>query len=212
MIPLLAMVLAIGSAVAGCSGSPPPEIPVPTFPASATAGGAPAKDLNDPGMPDDCQRIMAPEDLVAVLGLPLGSVAVRTTVGVPEPSVGRVERVACRYTGIAGRVQGVTLLELNAGRYVDGDAASRQWTVNVAAVNGPMQQLRIGTAPAVVRDGPATSLLSVVHSDVAVTLILPPGAPHAPGRTGADTLSDLAVRVLANLVPAPATELRVSAG
>ncbi|MGE0299206.1 MAG: hypothetical protein AB7R99_21255 [Pseudonocardia sp.] len=212
MIPVLAVALAIGSAVAGCGGSPPPEIPIPTFPAGTAAASAPAAGLNDPGMPDDCQRIMAPEDLVAVLGLPLGSVAVRTTVGVPEPSVGRVERVACRYTGISGRVQGVTLLELNAGRYVDGAAASRQWTVNVAAVGGPTQQLRIGTAAAVVRDGPATSLLSVVHSDVAVTLVLPPGAPHAPGRSGADTLSDLAVRVLANLVPAPPAELRVSAG
>ncbi|MGE3284995.1 MAG: hypothetical protein AB7J32_02695 [Pseudonocardia sp.] len=211
MIPVPVAALVIGAVVAGCGGPSPPEVPVPTFPAAAVADGVPAPGPDDPGIPDDCGRIMAPEDLVAVLGLPLGSVAVRTVVGVPEPSVGRVERVACRYTGIAGRVEGVTLLEVNAGRYVDGDAAARQWTVNVAAVDGPMQELRIGTAPAVVRVGPESSLLSVVYSDVAVTLALPPGAPDAPGHTTADTLSDLAVRVLANLVPAPPAELRVSA-
>lgn len=210
MLPVLAVAL-VGGILAGCGGPPAPEVPVPTFPAEAVADGTPAA-LVDPGMPDDCVRILAPEDLVAVLGLPLGSVAVRSTAGVPEPSVGRVERIACRYTGIAGRVAGDVLLEFNASRYVDGDAAARQWTVNVAAENGPLQHVRIGTAAAVVRDAPARPLLSVVHSDVAVTLTLPPGAPAAPGNTSADTLSDLAVRVLDALVPTPPTEVRIAAG
>jgi hypothetical protein len=183
----------------GCSTQQPRAVPVPTFPAGAAVAGVSAAP-NDPGIPDDCERIMPTGDLIAVLGLPLGSVAARTTVGVPAPSVGRIERVTCRYSGTQGRVRGVTLLELNAGRYVDGGAAGRHWRVNADAESGPKRDVRIGTAPAVLVEGRGEALLTVTYADVAVTLALPPGAPTAPGRSPADTLADLAVRVLADVV------------
>lgn len=196
----------------GCGGPAPPEVPVPTFPSASTGVGPAAVGVDDPGIPDDCLRVLNPEDLVAVLGLPLGSVAVRTTVGVPEPSVGRVERVACRYTGTAGRVAGLTLLELNAARYVDEGAAARQWRLNVDATDGLRQGVRIGVAQAVLFEERGSSRLSVVHADVATTLTLPAGAPTTPGRSAAETLTDLAVRVLAGLTPPGGEEFRVAAG
>ena len=52
-------------------------------------------------VPDDCSRMLPVGELVAVLGLPLDSVVVRTTVGVPAPSVGRLERIDCAYSGTA---------------------------------------------------------------------------------------------------------------
>lgn len=177
---------------------------MPTFPESgAVRGSAGSSGLVDVGIPDDCERVMPVGDLVALLGLPLGSVAVRTTLGVPEPSVGRVERVACRYTGTLGRVKGVTLLEVNAGRYVDGASATRQWRTNVAAESGARRDLPVGTAPGVLIERPDEVLLTVVHADVAVTMILPAAAPRAPGRAAPDTLTDLARRVLATVAPSP---------
>lgn len=196
--------------ITGC-GTPADDVPVPTFPSTGKAAGAGANQADDPGIPDDCERIMPVGDLVALLGLPIGSVAVRTTIGVPEPSVGRVERVACRYTGTAGRVGGGTLLELNVGRYVDEASAARQWRVNADVESGSRRDVRLGTAPGVLIERSGEVLLTVVHSDVALTLTLPPGAPTTPGRSAADTLLDLAVRVLADLAPPqPAVEERVS--
>lgn len=190
---LLAVVLV------GCA-STPEYLPVPTFPGPETAG-ATGPAANDPGIPDECERVMPVADLVALLGLPLDSVAVRTTVGVPEPSVGRVERVACRYTGTLGRIRGTTLLELNTGRYTDDASATRQWRVNAATEDGARRSVPLGTAPAILIERPAEALLTVVNRDVALTLTLPAGAPLPPGRTAADTLVDLALRVLATVTP-----------
>ena len=58
----------------------------------------PAAGADEGALPDDCARMLAAGDLYALLGLPLDTVTVRSTLGVAEPSVGRPERVACRYT------------------------------------------------------------------------------------------------------------------
>jgi len=191
------------AALAGCAGSPA-SVPVPTFPDVEVAAGVPAAGGNDAGIPDDCERVLPVGELVALLGLPLGSVAVRTTIGVPEPSVGRVQRVACRYTGTAGRVRGDRLLELNVGRYVDDASASRQWRVNAAAEKGPRRPVPLGTAEAVVVERPAEALLIVVNREVVLSLTLPAGAPRPPGPSGPDLLIDLALRVLAAVPAGPA--------
>lgn len=188
-------------ALAGCSG--PEYLPVPTFPGPQVAVGGAGTGVvpGDAGLPDDCERVLPAADLVALLGLPLDSVAVRTTLGVPEPSVGRLERVACRYTGTSGGVRGATLLELNAGRYVDDASATRQWRVNSAAEGGARRGLPLGTAPGILIERPAEALFTVVNRDVALTMTLPASAPRAPGRSTADTLVDLALRVLATATP-----------
>ena len=81
--------------------------------AGATRAGA-----DEGAMPDDCERLLAAGDLNALLGLPLDTVTVRSTLGVAEPSVGRTERVACRYTTkAAGPARGRPLLLLNASSY-----------------------------------------------------------------------------------------------
>lgn len=188
-------------ALAGCAGAPE-TVPVPTFPGPEAAEISSAAGAPDVGLPDDCEPVMPAADLVALLGLPLGSVAVRTTVGVPEPSVGRVERVACRYTGTFGRARGATVLELNAGRYVDDASATRQWRLNAAAEQGSRRSVPLGSADAMVIERPDGAVLTVVNRDVALTLTLPTGAPRPPGRSPADTLIDLALRVLAVVTPA----------
>lgn len=206
------LLLAALAAVAGCA-DPPEDVPVPSFPTAKTVAGAPGQPgPPDPGIPDDCERLLPVGDLVALLGLPLDSVAVRTTIGVPEPSVGRVERVACRYTGTHGRVMGDTLLELNSGRYVDDAAAERQWRLNTSVESGTRRDVRLGTAPGVIVERSDEALLSVVHRDVALTLVLPATGPRAPGRSTGDTLTDLALRVLAKAAPEPATGEPIAAG
>ena len=84
-----------GLAACGSAAGEPGTLPVPTFP--ATAETATAKGPIDQGrLPDDCTRVLEGNDLGALFGLPLDSVAVRTTIGTPAPSVGRTERLACQ--------------------------------------------------------------------------------------------------------------------
>lgn len=199
-----AVALALTVLVPGLAAcvSPGEPVPVPRFAdPTAVAGVAPGVPVDDVGIPDDCERIMPTADLVALLGLPLDSVAVRTTIGVPEPSVGRVERVACRYTGIHASVRGTTLLELNAGRYVDDASAARQWRVNTGVESGSRRTVPFGTALAMLVERPDEALLSVVNKDVAVTMTMSTSVPRPAGRSTADTLVDLALRVLAVVTP-----------
>lgn len=191
-------------ALTACTGVE--YLPVPTFPGPEVAAAGTGPGGADEGLPDDCERMLPTADLVAALGLPLDSVVVRTTVGVPAPSVGRLERVACRYSGTIGRVRGVTLLELNAGRYVDDTSATRQWRVNAAAEQGTRSSLPLGTAPGILVERPNEALLTVVNRDVALTVTLPAGAPLAPGRDTAGTLTDIALRILAVVTPPQAPD------
>jgi hypothetical protein len=142
---LLAVALAL--AVGGCGTSDAEPTSVPTFPSSEVTG--PATSTADDGrvIPADCGRILGAPDLEAVMGLPLGSVAVRTTIGVPQPAVGRTERVSCRYTR-AGDGGGRPLLDVNATAYRDAAAASAQWQVNVRAESGDRRDLPSAARPA----------------------------------------------------------------
>jgi len=199
----VALVVALVLGAVACAG-PVEAVPVPRFDAVAATPPEPAGD--DAGIPDDCERILPSAQLVALLGLPLGSVVAQTTIGVPEPSVGRVERVACRYRGVQKPVRGDTLLELNMGRYVDDASAARQWRVNVDVESGPRRPVPFGTAQAVVLERAQETLLSVVNRDVALTVTMPAGTPRPPGRSSTDTLVDLTLRLLAVLAPATPRE------
>lgn len=195
----MVLVAALALGAAGCAEGPE-YLPVPTFPGPDIA--ATGSTTADAGIPDDCERIMPVAELVALLGLPLDSVAVRTTIGVPEPSVGRVERIACRYTGTLGRIKGATLLELSTGRYVDDAAAARQWRLNSEVEDGARRSVPFGSASAVLVERPAEVLLTVVNRDVTLTMTSPAGAPRPPGRSASDTVVDLALRILATITPA----------
>jgi hypothetical protein len=196
---LLAGALAL--AIGGCSTSEAEPTAVPTFPSAV--GPGPATTAADDGrvLPADCGRILAASDLEAVMGLPLGSVAVRTTIGVPQPAVGRVERVSCRYTRV-GDGGGRPMLDVNATAYRDAEAASAQWQVNVRAESGERRDVQLGSAPAVLFEKRGQAVLMMAHSTSNLTLVLP-DQPLPGGKTRADALIDLALRVLPSVSVTP---------
>jgi hypothetical protein len=196
---LIAVVLALS----GCGAAALEQTQVPTFPRSADASSTAPTAPDDGVLPDDCARILPVGDLEAVLGMPLGSVAQRTTIGVAEPSVGRTERVACEYTGTAGGpARGRTLLNVNASAYTDPNAASKQWRINADAENGGRRELPIGSASAVLVERQGEAVLMVVNEVSNLTLVLP-NQPLPGGRPPADALVDLALRVLPAVSPSP---------
>lgn len=180
--------------VAGCASTDIETTAVPTFAVSTgTASGQPGEPDRNGALPTECGELLSAADLGALLGLPLDSVTVRTTIGIAEPSVGRTERVACRYSG-TGTVRG-TLLEINAARYTDAAAAAAQWGKNTGVEDGTRRDLSIGAAPAVLFDRARESVLMVTFDDDTLTFVLPEG-PRPGGRPRGDVLVDLALRVL----------------
>lgn len=177
-------------------GTSPAATPVPTFEASSSTTDDAAGGRGD-GLPTDCEDVLTVGDLGAILGLPLESVAVRSTIGVPAPSVGRTARLACHYTGTAnaGGARGRTLLDINSSRYVDEASATDHWRINAAAEDGERRELSIGAASAVLIERPRESVLMVTHAANAITLVLP-DLPLPGNRSRADALIDLALRVL----------------
>ena len=167
---------------------------MPTFSAAATSGaGGPA--ARPTGLPGDCSTVLSVDDLGALFGLPIGSVAVSTIRGVPAPSVGRTERVACSYTrSDAGAGK---LLDVNIGRFTDEAAANGQWKVNSAAERsggGTVTDVSIGDAVAVLIERPTESTLLVAYRLDTLTFVLP--ARAAGGRPAQDVLVDLAKRII----------------
>jgi len=203
---LLAVVL--GVATAGCGGSGPTNTALPTF--AGSLGGPTTSAASDQGaIPNDCERLLRSSELNALLGLPLDTVAVRTTQGVPEPSVGRTERVACHYTG-KGAGAGRTLLDINAAAYDSPADARTQWHRNADIEDGVHRDLPIGGAGAVLVERGGEALLSVVYGPSTLTLILP-DQPLPGGKPPSEVLVDLALRVLPAVAPR-ATAPRSPAG
>jgi hypothetical protein len=170
---------------------------VPTFgdpSAAASASGTGAADPDEGAVPDDCAGLIGTGDLGALLGLPLDSVALRTTQHVGSPSVGRTERVACEYSG-QGSVKG-RLLQLDVSAYTGPDAAAAQFRVNANAEDGDRTDLAIGSASAVLVQRRGEAVLRVVHGVHNLAFVLP--ARELPAeRTPREILVDLALRVLA---------------
>jgi hypothetical protein len=212
---LLAAALAMTAGACGTSYEAEPTA-LPTFPPAASSAEATAAVDDGRVIPADCGRILPTGDLEAVMGLPLGSVAVRTTIGVPQPKVGRTERVSCRYTRSGDR-GGRPLLDINATAYRDAAAASAQWEVNVRAESGERRDMPLGSAPGVFFDKPNQGVLMVAHSTSNLTLVLP-DQPLPGDKSRADALVDLALRVLPHVsvdptqkrTPPPAQDRPVS--
>lgn len=200
------LLLVVSSAGCATADADAPT-PVPTFATPSSVPGDPGAEGGVDGQDralTDCAELLPVDDLNALLGLPLDSVAVRTTVGVAEPSVGRTARLACRYTGNPGSpVRGDTLMDLNAARYVDDAAATNQWRINADVESGERRDLPIGAASAAVFERPRETVLMVVYGASTVTFVLP-DRPLPQDRPRADTLVDLALRVLPAIAsPAP---------
>ncbi len=191
--------------LAGCGSAAAPGPSLPTFSeSSAGPSSAAASSAHDAGaIPDDCARILPVGELVAVLGLPLDSVVLRTTVGMPAPSVGRTERMDCVYSGTAaaGPDSGKRLLAINAAAYTTPTAARAQWMLNTAGEDGVHRGAPVGSASGVLVERPAETLLAVQYGSATVTLVLP-SQPLPPGSTPAAMLVDLARRVLPTMAAA----------
>jgi hypothetical protein len=188
-----AAVLALSSC-ASAAGEPG-ALPVPTFPSTPTpAASVGVTGVADQGrLPDDCTRLLGGNDLGALFGLPLDSVAVRTTIGTPAPAVGRTERLTCSYSRSSGAKD--DLLDVNVSAYTDVDAATKQWRTNAAVEDGPHRDVALGNARGVLVERPTDAVLLVANGAETLTFVLP-----QPVRTrdlsAADTLVDLALRVL----------------
>jgi hypothetical protein len=211
------MIGAALAVLAGCSGASAPGPNLPTFPSSGVAASTGSAAVHDVGVvPDDCSRVLAVGELVAVLGLPLDSIVVRTTIGVPAPSVERLERIDCVYSGTpaSGRDRGKPLLAVNAAAYATPAAASAQWKLNAAAEDGAHRTLPVGIASGVLVERPGVTLLTVLYGSGTITLTLP-ARPLPGGSTPAVMLVDLARRVLPTMAAAappaaPVTSARPS--
>lgn len=207
---VLAGVALLSGVLAGCgTASGDPGIAVPTF-AAEESGGAGGAEPVPIALPTDCTRLMDPEQAGALFGQALGSVSVQTVRGVPQPAVNRTERTACTYrTG--GQQQafggaprnGPVLYHLNIGRYGDVASAQRQWQLNTNAERAgavASRDLRIGDLPAVLIERPDETALALVYGVDTLTFVLPVAAPGQT-RSAAETLPDLAQRVIPALTP-----------
>jgi hypothetical protein len=200
---LLAAAAALVALTAGCAAPDGDQVPLPSFEQAEAVEAAEWGDPSEP-LPDDCGRLMTTDELTALLGRPLGSLTLRTVRGVAEPSVGRIARLACRYSP-AGQT-GAPVLNLNVGRYDTPESAARQWKLNSDAerAGSPSRDLEIGAARAVLVERPGSTTLILTYVDSTITLVLP-GPPPVPERAPQDVLVDLALRVIPRVVPPPSS-------
>lgn len=204
----LSLAVLVACALAGCSSaSGDSTIPVPTFPVPAAGGSTPGAGPIKIALPDDCTRLMSADQAGALFGQALASVTAQTVRGVPEPSVGRTERVACTYRSngqdAANSAKGPVLYQLNIGRYGDAAGAKRQWQLNGNAERADArssQDLTIAGAPAVLIERADESTLALVYGVDTLTFVLPVAAP-GQNRPAAETLPDLARRIIPALAP-----------
>jgi hypothetical protein len=186
--------------------SAPVDVPVPTFePVSQTPARLSAVEDTDDGLPADCAQLVGDDELSALLGLPVDSVTVRTVMGAPSPSVGRLERLSCTYTmsvAVGPHPQGV-VLRMTAGAYTDAAAAHDQHERNMTDEGGGGSdegRPELGIVAAGLAQHDADSMLLTSLDRFTLDLDLPPRQGPLPP---ADLLVDLARRVLARLAPAP---------
>jgi hypothetical protein len=203
-LSLVAIAVLAVAILTGCStASGDTSISVPTFPPADPSRPAPGAEPIKIALPDDCSRLMSIEQAGALFAQPLGAVSVKTVRGVPEPSVGRTERVACTYSLTGQGDTGPVLYQLNVGRYTDAAAASRQWQSNTNAERADAtssKDLRIGDSKAVLVERPDEATLAVVYGVDTLTFVLPQAAPGQT-RPASETLPDLAQRVIPALAP-----------
>ncbi|GAA4860088.1 hypothetical protein ACFQ34_30335 [Pseudonocardia benzenivorans] len=198
----LGSVLLVG--VTGCARGPsgPDTLPVPTFATSASATAGTDGAAKKTGLPDDCSVLMSPDDLGALFAQPVGTVVVNTIRGVPAPSVGRTERIACTYSNSDVRTGNALtkLVDVNIGRFTDENAARSQWQLNSDLERGgaTSSDLTIGDATAVLVSRPTGTTLLVCYRLDTLTFVLPP--EQGGGRPPQDVLVDLAKRMIPTLV------------
>lgn len=204
--PALLCVVSVVAGVLACGcAAPPAPVAVPSFAvAQSTAPAAAPTGRSVGALPTDCGQVLSVEDLIALFGRPLGTVAVAGIRGVPEPSIGRIERLGCHYTDTGPGNE--LLLTLDIGRYRDPTAAARQWRLNSGAerTGSTGRDVTIGAAPAVLVTAADRSELIVSYRDYTLTVLVP-GQPVIAGRATPEVLIDLARRALPQFALTPTT-------
>lgn len=185
-----AAVLVLIGVVGSCA--PPPErVAVPGFERSTAV---PTRvSTARPAL--DCAVLLPPEDVTAVLGLPVDGIVSTALRGVPVPGISGLERETCRYTAVdrAWPLTGEVLV-LTAARYTDAAAAVAQSRRNAAEL-GAARPVELGGADAVTVAADGRTVLLAAHGDRTVDLTMSDRA--AQGRAPLAVLTDLARRVLA---------------
>ncbi|MGI8815469.1 MAG: hypothetical protein ACR2G2_09390 [Pseudonocardia sp.] len=180
---------------------------VPTFPSAPSSGAAAAK-VRGTLLPNDCADVLSGVGMSALLGQPVDSIRSKAVVGVSAPAVGMLERVTCLYRRTSNR-GGPTDVELHLSAYADADAAGRHTAINIRAERAnsrTVEELAIGSAPAVLLGETGQLVLIVTNGRSAVSLTMREGV--LPGDQARPVMLDLAQRVLPNLAPEPALEPR----
>lgn len=211
MIIVAAVAIAAASVVlAGCGGPSERDYPesVPTFASGPTTGARAQAPDRETLLPPDCTDVVSGAQMSALLGQPVDSVRVHTVLGLPAPSVGRLERVTCQYQR-AGNRGATPDIELIVAAYATRAAADKQLTTNVAAERSESQSaenLSIGSARAVLFAERGKTVLMVDSGRSSVSMTMQHGV--APPNETRAVMVDLAQRVLPNLAPEPVGESR----
>lgn len=208
---LLATATAVVGLLCGCAGpgGAGENEPVPTFSSTPSAGSplasrAPRTTL----LPADCTEVLAGPGMSALLGLPVDSVDVRTVLGQPAPSVGRLERVSCLYRRTGNRAA-TPDLAMALAAYDTSESADGQLRTNLASERPAARaadDLAIGSARATLLDEGATTVLLVTSGRFSLSMTMRDGVV-APAQVRA-VLVDLAQRTLPALAPEPPTASR----
>ncbi|MEJ2867187.1 hypothetical protein WCD74_05380 [Actinomycetospora sp. OC33-EN08] len=207
LLARVAVAAALVVLAAGCSSDDTLATPpIPTFPGPGAAAPTSAPPSRSTLVPTDCNQILSKDDLPNLLGLPLGTVDVRSLRDVAAPSVGRLERVTCTYTSTGGAgaaPQGQQVLRLLTSGYSTPDQALAQVAVNNQVLQGqgvaPVAT-PIGAAQGTFFADPDGPILVVAYRQVTVSLTLTRGGGMSTDQQRS-LLVDLAQRVLPVLVP-----------
>jgi hypothetical protein len=152
--------------------------------------------------------VVSGDQMSALLGQPVDSVGVHTVLGLPAPSVSRLERVTCQYQR-AGNRGATPDVELILAAYGTRAAADKQLTTNAAAERYEAQSaenLAIGSARAVLFAERGKTVLMVNSGRSSVSMTMQQGV--TPANETRAVMVDLAQRVLPNLAPEPVGESR----
>lgn len=188
--------------VPGCGSDPQPPPAVPTFASSATSASAAAPTTSaGPTLPGDCGSLLNTQNVDLALGAPLVG-RVRAIIGVPEPTIKRLERVTCQY-GLAEPVPGQPAapvpLEVSVSRYADEASATERVgeTVESERARGAAPSaVPVGPVQGTVLVSPDRRLLVAAVGPLTVAITLVPGL--ADDRV-AEVLADLGGQVLTAL-------------
>ncbi len=178
---VVSVVLLLIAGLAGCVRSDAASAqggpPIPTFAAGSGSASSTVSTVSRSALlPQDCDQVLSHEQVPALLGLPLDSVDVHTTIGVPEPNVKRLERVTCQYDRIGA---GSELLEFTMSAYADAAAARDHTAINLAAesqsAGQPGDPSPIGAAAGTYFVDGAQRIIVLTYGRSALSLVLQHG-------------------------------------